>query len=185
MKKILLPAFLLLSASARLLAQDNTEVIIHASKPITKELAPKIVVDSLNNRFPDAKSIQYFKTTPQGVQNGWNVTDENNMGSDDQIDHYTISFKRDNLKYFGLYRADGTLLKSKEEQKEAVLPDAVKQSLRQLAGADYKSWKMLSSSYFKTTDYGSAQQYYQVTAVKGSTKKTVFVKPDGTVVKVK
>ncbi|RFM27302.1 hypothetical protein [Deminuibacter soli] len=185
MKKMLLPAMLLLATSTGLFAQDNNEIIIRASKPITKELAPKVVVDSLNNRFPDASAIQYFKTSPTGVQNGWNVTEQNTMNSDAEIDHYTISFKRDNMKYFGLYRADGTLLKSKQEQTEAALPDAVKQSLRNLAGTDYKSYKLLSTSYLKTTDYGKKSDFYEVTAVKGSTKKTVFVKPDGTVIKVK
>jgi hypothetical protein len=164
-------------------AQDD--VVIKGTKKITKEMTPNEVVAKLNEKFPDAKSIEYYKVPPGGVsQEGWSVSEEDNLSSDASIEYYTISFNRDNLKYYGLYKADGTLVKSKLEEKEAQLPDAVLNAIKNIS-VDHPGYKIVSKTYFKNIDYGTQKEYYEVVAEKDGTKKTVVFAPDGTVKKIK
>jgi hypothetical protein len=183
MKKYLFLSVAIVTTSV-LFAQNN-EVVIKGSKEISKELTPKVVIDSLHKRFPDAEAIQYFKADSTAIKNGWAITQEDNLDASSTIDRYTISFKRHNLKYYGLYKADGTLIMSKMQETDAELPEAVKTSLLNMAAGDYKGWKMQSKTYYKTMDYDKAKSYYEIVATKGSETKKVYLKPDGEVVKVK
>jgi hypothetical protein len=182
MKKYLL--FIFLITSLYTMAQDN-ELVIKASKKTTKELTPKQIIDSLEKRFPNARAVQYYKTPKAGVRNGWEITEDDELESDRDLDHYTLSFTDNKIKYYGLYRADGSLVMSKLDQSAATLPAAVKESLKQLAGSDYKNWKLVSSSYHKRINHQKNKTYYEVTAVKGSEQKTIYLAPDGTVIKKK
>ncbi len=165
-----------------LLAQD--EIIIKGSGavPISKAQTPEKVISKLEQDFPDAQAIKYFKVTPEMVKK-WAVTEEDNLQPGEKIDHYTISFTRDDVKYYGLYDADGNLLMSKFEQKEVNLPDAVKTSLKKLG--EGKGYKLVSKSYYKTTNHNKNKEYYEVTASNGKKTKKVIVDPSGNVIKIK
>ena len=166
-------------------AQDgDSSLVVRASKPISKDLTPQQVIDSLQKRFPNAEAVQYYKTPKEGVVNGWQVTDEGNV-SDQSIDYYTLSFTNDKIQYYGLYSADGTLIKSKLAEQEATLPEPVQTTLRSMAATDYKDWKLLTSSYHKTIDYKKQNTYYEVTAAKGDERKLLIMSPDGKVLKMK
>jgi hypothetical protein len=182
MKKYLFFAFLI--TSLQVMAQDN-ELVIKASKKTTRELTPKQVIDSLEKRFPNAQAVQYYQTPRDGVRNGWQISEDDELESNRDLDYYTLSFKDNKIKYYGLYRADGSLVMSKLDQSEATLPAAVKESLKNLAGTDYKNWKLISSSYHKTINHQKNKVYYEVTATKGSEKRTIYVAPDGTIIKKK
>ena len=182
MKKFFLLASLFVF-SLYLGAQD-TATVLRASKEISKELTPQQVVDSLQKRFPNAQAVQYYKTPKEGVENGWRVSDEDDLAGRD-LEYYTLKFKNDKILYYGLYSADGTLIRSKLDQKEAALPEAVKTSLKNMAATDYKGWKLLSSSYHKTIDYEKHNTYYEVTAIKGTETKTLIMSEDGKVIKEK
>jgi len=181
MKKFLLIVTLFI-ASLYASAQD-TALVIRASKEITKELTPQQIIDSLQKKFPNAQAVQYYKTPKEGLDNDWQVAHEDNMGGQD-IEYYTLAFKNDKIKYYGLYHADGTLVKSKLAQKEATLPEPVKKTLKNMAATDYKGWKLLSSSYHKTIDYSKHNTYYEVTAAKGAERKLLTMTPDGKVLKM-
>ena len=182
MKKFLLIASLFI-ASLYVNAQD-TAMVLRASKEITKELTPQQIIDSLQKKFPNAQAVQYYKTPKEGVDNGWAVGGENDLGGSD-IEYYTLKFKNNKITYYGLYQADGTLVMSKLDQKEAALPEPVKTTLKNMAATDYKGWKLLSSSYHKTIDHQKNNTYYEVTAIKGSEIKVLTMSPDGKVVKEK
>jgi hypothetical protein len=179
MKKLLI-ALLIVAVSFSASAQDLT---IKGTKPISKELTPQQVVDSLQKHFPNAKSVKYYEGTPELTQRGWNVTTEDNLG-EQSFDYYTISFKQEGLQYYGLYDHNGILLESKIEQKETQLPEAVIASLKAIA-KDYPGYKVVSKNYYKQTDYSKTKEYYQVTAKNGDKTKVFYYSPDGTLQKVK
>jgi len=184
MKKYLLLVFSVVFSTA-LYAQSD--VVIKASKKTTLEATPKQVIDSLKKKFPNAQAVQYYKTSPSAAENGWDVSHQDNLGSG-SIDRYTLSFKRSDFQYYALFAADGTLLKSKYQENGATLPEAAKASLKKHAGDDYKNYTLISKTYFKTVDYGTHKNYYEVVAVSKtdpSKKKTVTLDEAGNIVKVK
>jgi hypothetical protein len=183
MKKLLLMAAAI-SLSNFLVAQQP-DIVISGSNKITKELTPQQIIDSLQKRFPNAKAVEYYQTSPAAVKAGWAINEQDNLGSDDQLDYYTLSFKNEDFQYYGLYKPDGTLVKSKYEETDANLPDAVKTSLKNLAGTNYKDYDLLSKKYYKRVNNNTHKEYYEVVAVKKGTneKKTVTLNADGTVLK--
>jgi hypothetical protein len=130
----------------------QNDLVIKGTKHITKEMTPQQVVDSLEKHFPNAKSVQYYKAPASVTNNGWAVTTEDNLESGDEVDYYTISFKKSGLKYYGLYDKNGVMLKAKIEQSNTTLPEAVQTSLKNL-GQKYPGYKVVSKTYFKNTEY--------------------------------
>jgi len=186
MKKQLIFA-LALFISAFAFAQKD-DIVIQASKKTTKELTPTQIIDSLNKLFPDAKSLEYYETPARAVNNGWAVTEEDNLPSGEEVQYYTVSFKRSDFQYYALFRADGLLVMSKFQEKETLLPEAVKTSLLNLKNTDYKDYILYSKDYFKEVNQGKQKEYYQVVAVNKTNekdKKTVILDPTGKVLKVK
>lgn len=178
---------LLLATFVSFVALAQDDLVITASKKVSKAVTPTQVVDSLQKKFPDAKAVEYYQTPAGGVARGWAVSEDDNLEGG-TIDYYTLAFKRDDAQYYGLYKADGTLVKSKFEEKNVELPDAVKTSLKKLGGGDYKNYTLLSKNYFKNVNHSTAKEYYEVSAVSKSNKKdkkTVIIDPAGNVIKVK
>jgi hypothetical protein len=181
MKKLIILIIALVPALA-LFSQN--EIVITGSKKITKELTPKQVVDSLNKRFPDAKAIEYFQVPASGVHNGWAVTEDDKTTEGDEVDFYTISFKREGLKYYGLYKKDGTLLQSKVEESVASLPEPITASIKEIS-KDHPGYTVTSKTYYRNQNYAKVKEYYEVVAQKGQTTKRLYYQADGTLVKVK
>jgi len=182
MKKYFVVVIVVIGLCASVRAQED--VVIQGTKKISKDMTPKQVVDSLNKKFPDAKAIEYYKVPKGGVDNGWSVDKDDNIPGSGDAEYYTISFTRGNLKYYGLYQPDGTLVESKVEETSAHLPDAVKNSLKNVQTA-YPGYTVISHTYYKQTNLKKSKEYYEIVAQKGETKKTLYYKPDGTLVKVK
>lgn len=184
MKKYI-PLLLLICLLEQAFAQD---IVIHASKPVSESVAPQQLADSLKKRFPNAEAVQYYQTPADGVRKGWSIEEDDQLTSDETIEFYTLSFKRDDAQYYALYKADGTLVKSKFEEKNVTLPDAVKNTLKTMAGSDYKNYTVQSKEHFKNIDHNTMKEYYEVTAVSKKDKKdkkTVILTADGKIIKVK
>jgi hypothetical protein len=164
-------------------AQDD-ELVITGTKKINKKLTPQQVIDSLNKHFPNAKSVQYYQAPAEVTNKGWNITEEDNLDPDAEVDYYTISFKQEGLKYYGLYNKDGTLLKSKVEQSVDQLPEPIRASLKNLS-AQYPGYKVTSKTYFKNQNYSKSKEYYEVVASNGKEVKRLVYAPDGTILKDK
>lgn len=183
MKKYLFTAILfVLSLSFFANAQD--EMVIKGSKKLDKQYTPQQVVDSLNKRFPNAKSVQYFETKADAANKGWAVSEEDNLSSDADVNYYTISFKNEGLKYYGLYDKEGKLLQSKVEEKITSLPNPVVMALKDVAHK-YPGYKVVSKTYFKDQNYSKSKEYYEVVAKKGNDTKRLYYSPDGTLIKTK
>ncbi|MHA4844930.1 hypothetical protein ACX0G7_12235 [Flavitalea antarctica] len=181
MKKCILIMVALLPA---LMLFSQNDIVITGSKKITKELTPKQVIDSLNKKFPDAKSVEYFQAPASGVQNGWTITEEDNTTSSDEVDYYTISFKRDGLKYYGLYKKDGTLLQSKVEESVKTLPEPIQASIKTVS-QDHPGYTIKKQTFYRNQNYAKTKEYYEIVAEKGKTVKRLYYQADGTLVKVK
>jgi len=164
-------------------SQDEA-VIVKASNKISKKMTPQQVIDSLNAHFPNAQAVQYYKAPPDVVARGWSVSKDDNSFTGGTIDYYTISFKNADLQYYGLFEADGRLIRSKQENTVEHLPDAVKTSVKNL-GASHPGWKVVSKKYFKNLDSHSMNEYYEVMATDGNKVKSLYYKPDGTLIEIK
>jgi len=177
--------FIAACTSLSLAAHSQDEaMIIKASNQINKKMTPQQVIDSLNAHFPNAQAVKYYKAPPDVVARGWTVSTEDNFSHGDQIDYYTISFKNADLQYYGLFEADGRLIRSKQENTVANVPDAVKTSVQNLA-ASHPGWKVVSKKYFKNLDSNSMTEYYEIIATDGTKVKSLYYKPDGTLMEVK
>ena len=164
-------------------SQDES-VIIRGSIKVSKKMTPQQVIDSLNARFPNAHAVRYYKIPPDAVQKGWTISKEDNLSPDQSIDYYTITFKRDDLKYYGLFAADGRLIRSKQEQKADQMPEAVKFSIKAL-GEQYPGYKVISKKYFRNLDASSEEEYYEIIVQKDGRKKSLYYEPDGTLLALK
>ncbi|MBO9573882.1 MAG: hypothetical protein J7497_16970, partial [Chitinophagaceae bacterium] len=138
-------------------AQAQEEMVITGTKKINKKLTPQQVVDSLNSRFPDAKAVQYYQAPASGVHNGWVVTEDDELPSDASVDYYTISFKNNNMNYYGLYDKKGHLLKSKQEHSISELPEAVSNSLKNI-GEMHPGYTVISKTYYKSTNESKSKE---------------------------
>jgi hypothetical protein len=164
-------------------SQDDA-LVIQGTKKISKKLTPQQVVDSLNKKFPDAKSVDYYKVSADAVKNGWTVTEQDNLASGAEVDYYTISFKREDMKYYALFDQEGKLVMSKLEEKVAELPEPIKQSIASLQ-QQYPGYTVISKTYYKNLNHSKEKEYYEVIAQKEKTKKHLFYNMDGTLAKVK
>jgi len=180
MKKYLI-AQLIVLLPFLLFAQD---LVIQGTKKVSKQYTPQQVVDSLNKRFPDAKSVQYYKGSAEAAERGWTVATEDNLDSHSDVDYYTISFKQEGLQYYGLYDQSGTLLECKIQQKVDQLPEPVVTSLKAIA-KDYPGYKVVSKNYYKKQNYSKSKEYYEVTAKNGKEEKRFYYTADGELTKVK
>jgi hypothetical protein len=185
MKNHLLLIVFMCCASLANAQDEEREVVIHASTKIAIEATPRQIIDSLKKRFPNARAVQYYKTSAAAAKAGWKVEEDNEMGFADDLDAYTISFKRNDFQYYALFDADGNLLKSKYQENGTKLPAAVKTSLQHLAGDNAKNYTVVSRTYFKRVDHKGQREYYEVTAVNNKNKKdrkTITVASDGTII---
>jgi hypothetical protein len=181
MKKILWTACLVVIYLSSFAQGDIT---ITGTKKISKKMTPSQVLDSLHARFPDAKAISYYKVPADAAAKGWEISKEDNLGTDEVVDLYTIRFKRNDFRYYGLYKPDGTLVMSKYEEEVTHIPDTVKNSILRL-GELYPGYKVTSKTYYKNTNYSKTKEYYEFVAVNGKNKKKVYYDPDGTLIKIK
>jgi hypothetical protein len=184
MKKYLLTAVTSILSAFILVQAQQQDVVIKGSKQIDKKLTPQQVIDSLNKRFPDAESVKYFTAKADVVQRGWNVSEENKLQLNEDLDYYTISFNRQGLKYYGLYDREGNLLESKIEESVDSLPEAVHNAVEKIP-QQYPGYKVVSKTYFKELDYSNSKYYYEVVAQNGGKKKMIYYTPAGTLIKVK
>src|SRR5258708_3170324 len=142
----------------RSFSQDNALVITGTGK-INKNLAPHEIVDTLKKIFPDAKAVKYYKLPAEAAKNGWTISQEDNLEAGDVVDYYTISFKRSDIHYYALFTADGTLVRSKMQQKVDKLPDPIKMSLKTLL-QDHPDYKVVSKTFYKNVNNNTNEEYY-------------------------
>lgn len=161
-------------------------VVISGTKVATTE-TPQEVINGVKLKFPDAKAVEYYKVPKGGVTaNGWQVTEQDNMGSGDEIEKYSVKFKQGSVKYYALYDKDGTLLQSRYEDSNATLPEPVKESLLNLAKQpEYIGYKLKSKKHYKVVNGKDNKNYYVVEASDGINKKTLYYSEDGIIIKAK
>ena len=184
MKKIIMLT-LTVALATTLFAQTPDEVVITGTNKVSKQEIPAVVISKLEQQFPNAQAIQYYKVPQDVVAKGWNVTVDDELDASETVDYYTIAFTRDNMKYYGLYKPDGTLVKSKLEESSATLPEPVKSSLNNLSQT-HPGWSVIRKTHFKNTSGTKNMEYYEVLAAneKGEVRRLYFA-PDGTLKKLK
>lgn len=164
-------------------AISQTDKVITGTK-ITKQQTPDSVIKALEAKFPNAKSVEYYKIPPDSAKNGWTITEEDNLMSTEAVDFYTISFKNSDMKYYALYDAHGNLLKSKLEDAVEHLPTPVHDAAWAL-GSKYPGYKVVAKTYYRDINYSKKKEFYEVVATNGTDTKTFYFAPDGTLLKTK
>ena len=164
-------------------ANSQADKTITGTK-ITKQQTPEEVIKALEAKFPDAKSVQYYKIPHDSAANGWVITAEDNLPGNESVEFYTISFKQADVKYYALYDAQGNLLESKLQDGVEHLPTAVHNAVTAL-GSKYPGYKVVAKTYYKDVNYSKKKEYYEVVAENGSARKTFYFAPDGTLLKTK
>ena len=182
MKKYFALAFMALVFSKSF--SQNDAVVITGTGKINKNMAPHEIVDTLIKIFLDAKAVKYYKIPADAAKNGWTISQDDNLGAGDVVEYYTISFKRSDMHYYGLFKADGTLVKEKMEQKVDKLPEPIKMSIETLK-KDHPDYKVVSKTFYKNIDNNSNEEYYEILAKNGKDDKKLYYKPDGTLIKIK
>jgi hypothetical protein len=185
-KHLLLPALMCLFTAA--FSQEPPDVVITASKQTTKELTPQQVIDSLKKRFPNAKSVQYFQTPQSSLKAGWTIDEEDNLDLGDDLDTYTISFKRSDFQYYALFDAHGNLLMMKYEEYDTKLPQAVRDTIAKMLGASHVNYKLVSKTHYKKENKQKKKEFYEVIIVSKTDKndqRTFIVSPTGEIMKEK
>src|SRR4051812_20823579 len=114
MKKYVLS---LLMALPGILIYAQDELVIKGSRQISQKQTPKQVLDSLHARFPNAEAMKVYQANGADAARGWDVSKNDNLALHDDIDYYTIEFKNDDMKYYGLYDKSGKLMESRGEAK--------------------------------------------------------------------
>ncbi|HEY4323460.1 MAG TPA: hypothetical protein VGN20_05725 [Mucilaginibacter sp.] len=188
MKKYLLLALTSLFSASLYAQPTQTNIVLKASTKTTVEATPRQIIDSLKRRFPNAKAVQAYKTSPEALKNGWLVTKEDNLGSSrGDVERYTLSFKNADFQCYGLFEADGTLLRGKFQQNNAKLPKAAQASILKVGADDfYKGYKVVSKTYFKQINYKQHSDYYEVVVVNAhneNIKKVITLDEKGKQVK--
>lgn len=181
MKKYVLSMLLAMMCLAAVAQEDIT---ITGTNRIPKKLTPQQVIDSLEAKFPDAKSVAYYKIPADAASRGWTITVEDNIEDNSSIEYYTIKFKRHDFQYYGLYKPDGTLVMSKYKETISHIPEPIKESLQQLS-AQYPGYKVKSKTFYRNTNYSNSKEYYEFVASNGMDKKKVIYDGEGVLVKVK
>lgn len=182
MKKYLL---FLLGALCSLFSVAQDEITITGTNKISKDLTPQQIIDSLEKRFPNAKSVEYFKMPADAAARGWAINVEDNLDeSTESVDYYTLKFKRDNFQYYGLYKPDGTLVMSKYRENITEIPESIKSQIKGLS-EKYPGYKVIEKTYLKNTNHSSSKEYYEFIATNGKEKKKVIFDGQGMLVKVK
>lgn len=182
MKKCLFVSIIILLPF--LINAQEDELVIKGTKKITEKMTPQQVVDSLNKRFPNAKAVQYYQIPADSAKRGWAISEEDNLDPSAEVDYYTISFKQEGLKYYGLYDKDGKLLQCKIEESVDKLPDPVRNTLMNIS-TQYPGFKVTSKTYFRNQNYSKSKEYYEVVAKRGDETKKLYLTPDGKIIKEK
>ena len=164
-------------------AISQADKVITGTK-ITKQQTPDEVIKALEAKFPNAKSVEYYKIPPDSAKNGWTISEEDKMPESDAVDYYTISFKNSDMKYYALYDPHGKLLKSKLQDNVDHLPTPVHNAVMGL-GTKYPGYKVVSKTYYRDINYSDKKEVYEVVASNGTSSKTFYFKPDGTLTKTK
>ena len=179
--------YLLLLAGMLVCVQSisqEDQIITSGTTKISRQLTPKPIFESLARAFPGAFTIEYFITEGGTAKEGWTITEEEGNACHDGLAYYIISFKHDDLKYYGLFTHDGQLMMLKVKQDLSELPDPVKESLKSL-DKEHHGYRLTSRTYYKNQNQLRRVEYFEVVAEKRKEKKRLFYNIDGTLATVK
>ncbi|PRZ23321.1 PepSY-like domain-containing protein [Flavobacterium granuli] len=114
---------------------------------------PKTVIDALEKKFPNATKVSWEKEDPQ---------------------EWEAEFKWKGSKISAEFKQDGTWLETEKDIKPRALPQSVLAAIR----LEFPGWKLKEAEEKETAEQG---KLYETDLKKGSEKKSVTFKEDGTV----
>jgi hypothetical protein len=156
-------------------AQQKTMKSVELVK-VKNSDAPGGLEAQVQQDFSNAGPVNIFTAADTTVTSDWKVSEEINFEEGDHIDYYHVEMKGKDSYYEALYDSNNKLIMSKEIQKDAALPQAIRTAY---ASSEYKDIPIAKDKHFKVTHHGNNKDYYVVYLKNG---KKLHYNPDGTLV---
>ena len=118
---------------------------------------PKVVKDAFDKKFPSAMKVN------------WDKEDEQK---------WKVEFIHEGSKTTACFQEDGTWVKTEKEIDVANLPAAIQTAIK----TSYPDWKLKEADKKESVKHGIV---YEVDIKKGTHKKSVHYKVDGTLINAK
>lgn len=161
---------------------QEDELIIHGTTKINRQLTPQLVIDSFYKTFPQAIALEYYQVPFYAARSGWIVDEADSLLEYGDADCYLLIIKKNGLKFYSLFSADGELVMTKLKAADVTaLPSPVQAALRTIH-KDYPGYRVRSEIYYKTQDH-SRHLYYEIIAERGNQQQRFFYAMNGTLVK--
>ncbi|MCK7590567.1 hypothetical protein M0G43_08285 [Subsaxibacter sp. CAU 1640] len=138
----------------------------------------KDVIISTNSKYMnkvyDENSSEVVKNFEQIIA-GYDI--KSNEIYSDEYDNYSVNFKTSSSSKMNVtYDKDGTILTSKEQYDDILLPYSIRQSLVK----DYPGWKLHSNSYKVVYSHrNDIKKTYKIQARKDGERKNLKINLDG------
>jgi len=143
-----------------------------------KNIAMQPLIDSL------ARYVQFYNPSVSEALKQWTAFQEYNINASVVVD-YTVSYRKHHMYYYGLYKADGSIVESRIEQDPVDLPKDIQKSVKKSL-KNFRGYKISSKirGYYKNFELDKSTEYYEIIAKNGNEKKIFNYSPDGALVKV-
>lgn len=132
------------------LYSQEKELFTIDAKEVSSQTVPSEVLMAVEKDFPGNDVIDYYLLDGQKVNSEWAVSGDDNLGSNDQPDHFTVMLKAKKGGYvYGLYNKAGDLQKMKVLAKDFELPSTI---TTVATSGDYSGYATKSDKYVKVVD---------------------------------
>ena len=143
-----------------------------------KNIAMQPLIDSL------ARYVQFYNPSVSEALKQWTAFQEHNINASVVV-NYTVSYRKHHMYYYGLYKADGSIVESRIEQDPVDLPKDIKKSVKKKL-KDYNGYKITSTirAYYKNFVEDKSKDYYEIIAKNGKEAEGFQYSLDGALVNV-
>lgn len=188
MRKYLILLAVIMLSKFSFAQQEKT--ILDGSIRINRKSIPEQVIDSFSRIYPDAKSIKYYKTPASVAAKGWSITRQSSIqprtaiDSVSPADYYMIDFKKSGIHYYGLFAADGSLMKTRMRQHVEDLPGPIRESLNTLDKV-FPGYRVVSGTYYKSVGLQGQKEHYEILVQKDFETMVLIYDPSGKLLNAK
>ena len=162
MKKIFFAAIFLAIATMSF-AQTQTTIF---SAKLKKEKVPVVIIESIEEDFPDFTITEYYGVPMDVVDDVWFI-DEDRNAEDEDFDTYSVLLKGKKSYINATYDKEGNLLSSREKLTDALLP----YTIRVAVGTHFPGWAVIGDKIIMTTHKGHVKKAHYKVKLKKDNKE--------------
>ena len=175
MKKLAF-GLMMMGLSFQTFAQD---VLFEAK--LKKEDVPEVVIESVEEDFPDFTVTDYAAIPVEFVEDDVFVNKENLDSNSKDYDSYDITLQGKGRVLDATYDKNGNLISTYEFLKNVAPPTAVSKSIAKV----FPGWEITKDNYKMTSYNGkSMNERYKLILSKDKARMKVYTDPNGNILKV-